>query len=462
MPAQQIHSKVEANSPTAQKEWPKGPKGVPFLGNLLGLARDPLAFYTNCAQQYGDIVGMRLGSWPALLLNDPNDIEYVLVKRSRDFVKNSFFWRHVTAIFGNGLLTSEGEFWHRQRRLAAPAFTGSQLSSYGDSMVRHTKAMLDDWKAGEVRDVHADMMVLTLRIAAESFFGAVVEEDVDVIKRDGDVITREIATRFKRPFVIPDVFPWPGHIHYRRSIHRLEKIVARIVRERRKNMGDSNDLLSSLMKARDENGQPMSDRQLRDEGLTLLLAGQETSAIALSWCFYLIGQHRDVHTRMADEAEAVLRGRNATVEDLPRLNYIEKVIKEAMRLLPPAWAIGREATTDCEIGNYLVPKGTTIFICPWVLHHSARYFDDPAEFRPERWDGSLEQKLPRFAYMPFGGGPRICIGNRFALMEISLVIATVLQHFELQWDASRPVVPLPSITLRPEGGVWMNVSSRQT
>jgi cytochrome P450 len=444
----------------AARSHPPGPPGLPFLGNLLGLARDPLAFYTDCAERYGDIVGMRLGGWPALLLNDPDDIESVLVKQHRSFVRNSFFWRHVTAVFGSGLLTSEGALWQRQRRLAAPAFTGPRLTRYGETMVAHTGAMLDTWKVDEIRDVHADMMVLTLRIAAESLFGAVVEEDVETIKRDGDAITREIAARFTRLFVIPDIVPLPGHLRYRRGIRRLEAIVARILRQRRADPEAHNDLLSNLMQARDETGQPMPDRQLRDEVLTMLLAGQETTALALTWSWYLIGQHPEVDARLGAEVEAVLGGRAPTIGDLPRLRYTGQVITEAMRLFPPAWALGREAAVDCEIGGYPVPKGTTLFICPWILHRSARFFDEPAAFRPERWEGSLARDLPRFAYLPFGGGPRICIGNRFALMEASLVLATVAQRFSLTWQASRPVVPLPSITLRPDGGVWVKLAAR--
>src|SRR3954451_19382657 len=200
----------QAEHISTDRARPDGPKGVPLLGNLVDLGRDPLGFYTECANRYGDIVSMRLGAWPSLLLSNPDDIEQVLVKQPQAFVKNSFFWRHVTALFGRGLLTSEGALWQRQRRLAAPAFTGPRLTRYGETMVAHTGAMLDTWKVDEIRDVHADMMVLTLRIAAESLFGAVVEEDVETIKRDGDAITREIAARFTRLFVIPDIVPLPG------------------------------------------------------------------------------------------------------------------------------------------------------------------------------------------------------------------------------------------------------------
>jgi cytochrome P450 len=216
-----------------------------------------------------------------------------------------------------------------------------------------------------------------------------------------------------------------------------------------------------LMLARDDEGQSMSEGQLRDEVITLLLAGHETTALALSWTWYLLAQHSDVDTKLAAELRDVLGGRAPTVGDLPQLRYTEQVVTEAMRLYPPAWGFGREALADCEIGGYAIPAGTTIIISPWVSHRDPRYFDQPAEFRPERWSGDFARQLPRFAYMPFGGGPRICIGNRFAMMEAVLILATVAQRFRLRWHGTRPVVPQPSITLRPKGGVWVKLAPRR-
>lgn len=439
---------------------PPGPKGLPFLGNLLDFARDALRYYTEWSRDYGDIVALRLGAWPAVLINRPDYAEYVLVENPHNFIKFPFFFRHVRAIFGHGLLTSEGEFWHRQRRLAAPAFHAQRLAGYGEATVRYTEGMLENWQPGDQRDVHADTMALTLRIAAKALFDAEVEKDVAEIGQAFSAIVDEIAVRFRRPLLIPDAVPIPGNIRYVRGVRRVDQLVAKIIRERRDRGEDRGDLLSMLMLARDDEGRSMSDRQLRDEVITLLLAGHETTALALSWTWYLLALHPEVDAKLAAELRDALGGRSPTVADLPQLRFTEHVVTEAMRLYPPAWGFGREALADCEIGGYAVPAGTTVIMSPWVSHRDPRYFEHPTEFRPERWGGDFAKQLPRFAYMPFGGGPRICIGNRFAMMEAVLILATIAQRFRLQWHGTRPVVPAPSITLRPQGGVWVKLEPR--
>ena len=331
---------------------PPGPKGLPLIGNLVDFDSDVLAFLTESARRYGDVVAMRLGSWPTLLLSNSDDIEKVLVKEHENFVKHSFFWRHVTALFGSGLLTSEGELWHRQRRLAAPVFAGGQLQGYGTAMVCHTERMLENWRDGETRNLHAEMMALTLEIAAKTLFDSEIAEDVSQIDHALNDLTGEITARFKRPFVVPDFVPLPGHIRYRRAIARIERLIDRLISERRSAKPAGTDLLSKLMAARDENGQPMSDRQLRDEAITLILAGHETTALALSWTCYLLGRHSDVQAELAAEVGGLLHGHCAIVEDLPSLRFAQCVVTEAMRLYPPVWTIGREAVRDCELGGY--------------------------------------------------------------------------------------------------------------
>jgi cytochrome P450 len=434
---------------------PPGPKGLPLLGNMLEFNRDVLRYYNEWAREYGDIVALQLGAWPVVLLNNSDYAEYVLVRNHRNFIKFPLFFRQVRAIFGQGLLTSEGEFWHRQRRLAAPAFHAQRVASYGDVMVRDTERMLASWQPGELRDAHADMMALTLRIAAKTLFNAEVDEDVADIGRAFNTIAEEIAVRVRRPFLIPDVIPTPSNVRYARGLRRVDRLVTTIIKERQAHGGDRGDLLSMLMLARDDEGRPMTEQQLRDEVITLLLAGHETTALALSWTWYLLSQHPDVDAKLAAELQEVLGGRAPAVSDLPRLRYAEQVVTEAMRLYPPAWGFGREAVADCEIGGYAIRAGTTVIVSPWVSHRDPRYFDEPTRFRPERWADDFAAKLPRFAYIPFGGGPRICIGNRFAMMEAVLVLATVAQRFRLEWQRDRAVVPLPSITLRPKDGVWV-------
>jgi len=413
----------------------------------------------RATRRHGDLVTFRLGAWPALLVNDPHDIEYVLVKNHRGFTKNRFFWRYVRAIFGTGLLTATGEDWQRQRRLNAPAFSGERLASYGAVMVRHAAAMLKSWKPGERIDVHAEIMALTLEIAAETLFGTSVKRDIVDIEQSTNMLMAEISTRLRRPVFIPDGIPIPGNVRYRRALGRIDQLVARIIAERRQSGEDRGDLLSLLLLARYENGEPMTEHQIRDEVVTMLLAGHETTALALSWTCYLLSRHPHVQSALAAEVSEVLGMRAPTVDDVSRLRLCEYAINEAIRLYPPAWAIGREAVGPCEIGGYQVPAGMTIFIAPWVLHRDPRYFDNPAEFRPDRWASGLAKRLPRFAYMPFGGGPRVCIGNRFAMMEAVLILAGIAQHFALEAQSETPE-PSPSITLRPKGGVWLRPQPR--
>jgi len=269
---------------------PPGPKGLPFLGNLLEFSRDVLRYYGEWAREYGDIFAFSLRGWPVVLLNNSDYAEYVLVRNHRNFVKFPFFFRHVRAIFGQGLLTSEGAIWHRQRRLAAPAFHAERLKRYGEATVRYTERMLADWRPAEARDVQADMMALTLRIAAKALFDTDVEKDVAEIGKAFGAVVEEIAVRFRRPFRIPDAVPTPGNIRYMRGVRRIDRLVSEIIRGRRDQGDDRGDLLSILMLARDDEGRPMSDGQLRDEVITLLLAGHETTALALGWTWYRLSR----------------------------------------------------------------------------------------------------------------------------------------------------------------------------
>ena len=391
-------------------------------------------------------------------------IETILVKDHKNYIKSRLIWRHVTALFGSGLLTNEGESWQRQRRLAAPAFAGQQLLAYDSEMVALTHKMLNLWKNGQVLNIHPEMMELTLRIAAKTLFDSKVERDISDIEHALNDLVMEIASRFKRPIiVIPDAIPLLGNLRYRRAIRTIERVVSSMIAERRAGgLENRDDFLSRLMAARDERGKPMADALLRDEAITLLLAGHETTALALSWTWFLLGQHPEAEARMAAEIADVLGDRPATAHDLPRLKYTESVVMESMRIYPPAWAMSRESIGPFELGGYAFPAGMTIFISPWILHRNPRYFEEPDAFRPQRWMGNLVHELPRFAYMPFGGGPRICIGQRFAMIEAILILATMAQRFAAELQSDHKVTPFPSITLRPKGGVWVKIKDRQT
>jgi cytochrome P450 len=445
-------------SPAAR---PPGPPGHLLVGNLPEFGRDVLGFLVECARRYGDVVSLRLGAWPTLAVNRPDFIEEVLAVRYASFRKHSFFFRHVTAIFGNGLLTSEGNFWLRQRRLAAPAFHRDRVAAYGEVMVALTERHLESWTDGERRDIHRDMMALTLQIASRTLFGAEVPQDVvGEVGRSFDVVVEEIAARFRRPFRIPDAVPTPGNLRYTRSVRRLDRLVYDIIAERRRTGADHGDLLSMLLRVQDEDGTTMTPVQLRDEVITLFLAGHETTALTLSWTWYLLSRHPEARAALEAEVDAVLGGRPPASADLPRLPFAEAVVTESLRLYPPAYVLGREAVEDTEIGGFPVPRGTTVFMSPWVVHRDPRHFEEPEAFRPERWLDGLARRLPRGAYLPFGGGPRLCIGQSFAMMEAVLLLAAVARRFRLTLEPDVPVTPFPSITLRPEGGVWMRLARR--
>lgn len=461
------HRAEEAAQPMSMstRPPPPGPKGHFLLGNLPEFSKDLLGFITQCAREYGDIVRLRLANRVAYLLNHPDYIEYVLVTNHRNFVKNSFFWRHVKAVFGSGLLTSEGDFWLRERRLCQPAFHREQIAGYGQVMVNLTAQILADWHDGEVRDVHQDMMRLTSRIASRTLFGTDVGAEVEQIEPAVNVVIKEIAVRFRRPFPIPDSVPTPRNLRYRAAIKRLDDLIYRVIRERRAAAGAGgergDDLMSLLLHAQDIDGTRMTDRQLRDEAMTLFIAGHETTALALSWTWYLLSQHPDIEAKLWAELQTVLGGRPPGVADLARLTYTERVVMESLRLYPPAYGFGREALQDCEIGGYSVPKGTTLFMSQWVMHRSSRYFPDPEAFLPDRWADGLAKRLPRYAYCPFGGGPRTCIGSGFAMMEAVLLLATIAQKFRLTLVPGHPIVLYPSLTLRPAHGVRVVLERRR-
>lgn len=453
-------SSAQVTAPLPPARVPPRPKGLPVLGNLVDIGLDPFKAFETWAAQYGEIVGLQLGAWPTLLVNGSDLIEQVLVKQHENFTKHRFFWRHVTLLTGTGLFTSEGPFWQRQRKLAAPAFAGERLKSYDSAMTQLTEQMLDKWPDDTVIDLHPEMMALGLRIAAKTMFSAEVEADVQVIETAMKDILSEISRRYSRLFLIPDAVPLPGHLRYRRGVAAIEEVVARIIEERRGNTDDRGDLISMLMSARDDDGKPMTDKQLRDEVLTMLLAGYETSALTMCWAFYALSQQPEIQDAIAAEVEATVGDRPIRNEDLQHLKVTENVVIETLRLYPAAWAIGREAKEDCRIGDYEVPAGTTVYMSSWAVHRNPDYYEDPLAFKPERWSGDLRRTLPRFAYFPFGGGPRICIGNRFAMMEAMLLIATICRRYRVEQHGTKPLVPFPTLTLRPASEVWGRLRRR--
>lgn len=439
---------------------PPGPKGHPILGVMREFNCDTLAFITRC-RDYGDVVRMRFLYVPAYFLYHPDDIEYVLSTNAKNFVKamslrSNFFQRLV----GNGLLTSEGETWKRQRRLAQPAFHRQRISSYARVMVDFTQRMMSTWREGEVRDIHRDMMRHTLEIVVRTLFNADVSQESDKVGRVLAAIVQPFASQATIKWILDNRLPTPTHRRFHREARQIDDIVYRIIAERRASGLDQGDLLSMLLQAHDEDGSQMTDQQLRDEVMTLFLAGHETTALTLSWIWYLLAQNPQAEQKFHAELDEVLGSRLPTMEDLPRLKYVDTIAREAMRLYPPAYGVGREAIEECEIGGYHVPRKTQVFMFQWTTQRDPRFFDEPDRFIPERWNDDFIERLPKYAYFPFGGGPRFCIGSSFALMEIALVLATIGQQFRLALLSDHPVSLLPAMSLRPKDGIKVIIERR--
>lgn len=441
--------------------YPPGPKGRPVVGHLIEFRRDPIALLMRVAREHGDVVYFTMGRQKVFLLNHPDHIKDVLVTHHRNFVKGrALQWSK--RLLGRGLLTSEGEFHRRQRRIAQPAFHRKQIATYGKVMTDYAVRMRDGWKEGVAFDVHEEMMRLTLAIAGKTLFNADVASEA---KKIGEALTISVEyfNRFMLPFAdLLAELPVPSTLRFRKAKRQLDAIIYRMIHERRS--GELNlvgDLLSMLLLAKDEEGSGgMTDQQLRDEAITLLLAGHETTANALTWTWYLLAQHPDVEAKLHREIDAVLGGTLPTVEDLSRLTYTEKVLAESMRLYPPAWLLGYRALEDYKVGEYDVPARSIVVMSQYVMHHDPRYFPDPFRFDPERWTPEAKLARPKFSYFPFGGGTRVCIGEPFAWMEGILLIATLAQQWQLRLAPGPPVALQPLITLRPKNGIRMTLKRR--
>jgi cytochrome P450 len=438
-----------------------GPRPGFFFGSAADFRRDQLGFYESCARAYGDVVETRMGPFRILVIYHPDAIEELLVTRSRDFVKSPGV-RLLRPLLGEGLLLSEGDTWLRQRRLMQPAFHRQRVAGYGEVMSALAERHVSRWQPGDVVDVHAEMMAVTQAVVGKTLFDADVSGDAHDAAQAAKVLAEDFGARLQSLRLLPYWVPTPRNVRSRRAVARLDGVVHRIIAERRASGEDRGDLLSMLVQAQDaDDGTRMTERQLRDEVMTIYMAGHETTAVALSWAWYLLAQHPDADARLAEELRDVLGGRAPTVADLPRLTYAEMVVTETMRLYPPAYALGRQAIKASEIAGHPIARND-IFIAPaWVVHRDRRWFEEPEMFRPERWGKDLAQRLPRFAYFPFGGGPRQCIGNAFAQMEAILILAAIAQRFRLSLVPGQRITPTPYVTLRPEPGIRVRLDRRE-
>lgn len=443
------------------KPLPTGPNGTFLGGSAEDYKANPLSFLMRCKREHGDVVPFRVGLYPVLFVNDPDLIQTILVADAANYTKDTAL-RNNPGFFGNGLLSSEGDYWKRQRKMAAPAFSPRRLEEYGKIMVEHTEKMLDQWQDGKTVDVQHEMMQLTLRVVAKTLFDAEVSVDKE-LEEALTLAQKYLADRMNDPLVLmfPEWVPFPTNILLNDAIQTIEKVVYKLIDERRKDAEGRHDLLSVFLSIKDEtDGTEMSDKQIRDEVFTLFFAGHETTALTLTWTLYLLSQFPAVEEKLLAEVKEVLNGRRPTVADYSALSYIEKVVKESMRILPPVWSIGREAVNDCALGDYAVPKGTAIIMSQWVMHRDERYYNDPNKFDPDRWSEEFTRALPKFAYFPFGGGPRVCIGNGFAMMEAVLMLASIMQDFSLSLAPGDLVELMPAVTLRPAEGIKMTLHKR--
>jgi cytochrome P450 len=435
-------------------------------GQMRAFRRDPLGFLTQLARRYGDVAQFRIGPQQAFLLSHPDHVRDVLVTHHERFHKGRALQR-AKRLLGEGLLTSEGAHHRRQRRIAQPAFHRQRVASYGAVMVEYAARAAERWRGGRTLDISEEMMRLTLAIAGKTLFDADVEQhDADEV---GAALTEvmELFGYLMLPYSellekLP--FPLPPVVRFQRARKRLDAVIYRIIDERRRSGGDRGDLLSMLLLAEDEEdaGARMSNEQVRDEVMTLFLAGHETTANLLAWTWYLLSQHPEVEARLHAELDAVLAGgRLPAVEDIPALRYTEMVVAETMRLYPPAWTVGRLAIEDHEVGGYLIPKHSLVLLSQYVVHRDPRFFPDPERFDPERFRPEAKEARPPFAYFPFGGGVRRCIGEGFAWMEATLTVATLARRWRMRLAPGHRVQTAPRITLRPsKEGVVMVLEER--
>ena len=431
------------HSPSGQ---PPGPSGLPIIGNLHRYLRDPLGFIEDCAATYGDVVYTNVGPPESYMLAHPEYVERVLVAEDDRFRKADAGQGRLEPIFGEGLLTSDGPRWRRQRTRMQPAFRPDRIDTYAEIMTQRAAAIADEWEVGKTIRIDEEMRRLTLSILVRSLFGT------DLGSRETAIRESFVAmqSRFEGMNIwLPGWLPTPTNRRFARQRERLDRIVYDLIDERRGEAATRTDLLSTLLVTETDDGERMTDEQVRDEAVTLLAAGHDTTALALTYAWHLLGAHAHALERLQAELDDVLGESEVTVADLPTLEYTGAVVRESMRLYPPVHATVREPTEDVTFDGYTIPAGATVFLPQWLIHRDERFYDEPEAFRPGRW--LTDRDRPEYAYFPFGGGPRHCIGHRFATVEAQLLLVTIAQQWNLVAITDEPLSVRPSITLRPTG-----------
>ena len=425
----------------------------------MAFRRDPIAYLRRAAEQ-GDVIRLPFGKPSVHLINHPDLIKDIFVLRPKQFKKGRGL-EQIKRLLGEGLLTSEGAFHLRQRRLMQPAFHRQRVAAYGAAMTQYAVEMRERWQDGETRDIHEEMMRLTLAIVGKTLFGGEVEAEAAEIN---GALNEAIALFHLLLLPLSEHLarlPLPSVRRFGAARARLDATVSRLIAAHRASGRDQGDLLSMLLEVRDEeDGGRMTDMQVRDEVLTLFLAGHETTANAMTWTWFLLSQHPGAEARFHAEIDAALGGRTPTLDDLPALPYTRRILSESIRLYPPAWVVGRRLLVDWTAGEYVLPAGSIVLPSQAVMHRDPRFWPEPDRFDPDRWTDEAEAARPKFAYFPFGGGPRVCIGEQFAWMEGILLLATLGQRWRLRLAPDQIVATQPIVTLRPRYGMRMRLEQR--
>lgn len=420
--------------------------------------QDMLTSVQQMVDQFGDLSYYEIGSFKVAVVSHPDDIHHILVEDAARYHKPDVTKKQLGKFLGNGILISDGEFWRRQRKLTQPAFHYKRIESYAETMVDFAEDIASQWQDGAVVDVADDMMRLTLNIIAKTMFNVEVGEEAERVGEAMEVVQESSAR--PRLVSIPAWLPTAQNRRDKHALELLDEIIEGIIDERRASKEDRGDLLSMLLLAQDDADGQMTDRQVRDEAMTLFLAGHETTAVTLSWAWLLLAQHPEVAAKLHAELDTVLAGRAPTLADLSALPYTDLIVKEVLRLYPAAHTFVRQNITGTHIREFTFPEGTIFEISPFVVHRDPRWWDEPERFWPERWEEGSLREQPKYAYFPFGGGPRVCIGQQFAVMEARLILAALAQHFHLELASAEPVELEPLITLRPKGGLRMRTLAR--
>jgi len=441
----------------------EGPRGGIFgMGNVLAFQNDPLNFLSKLAHDYGDIIHFPFGPFQAYLLKHPEYVHEAIVTQVSKLHKFERVIHPFEKFVGRGTFLLEGDEWKRQHKLVQPAFHTKRIMSYIDTILNHTERMIADWEEGQVYDMAHEMHKVTMATIGEILFNVEdIEKEAgnlaDAIAILSDMTVRESSALMP----VPDWVPTPRNLKENHAMETLDKFMMDIIKERQQANVDKGDVLSALIDTVDTEGEKLTDKQIRDELLTLFVAGHETTAGLLAWCFYLLTEHQEIQDKLATEAITTLNGEMPTLETLGTLKYTEQVLLETLRLYPPVWMLPtRSPIEDITIGGHVIPKGSMVFISPWVIHHDPRFFDDPQTFDPDRFSEGYKKRIPSFAFFPFSGGSRVCIGQHLAMMEAQIILSTVIQNFKLELEPDQEIIPQPLVTVALKNGLKIRVHKR--